>query len=140
MAARTPEQNIALVFSYMGMPDQSVLANGSSHYLSYLGYTINQLKIANDRYNKKRVDTAAKIISGLKEDYSILVSQMPRAISEDGGLIFRTAVDEPVDVKTLIISALNRLNGEIGGLEANIAKNHGKLNKSQPKEDKIIYL
>lgn len=137
--ARTAEQNIALVFSYMGMPNQSALANGSSHYLSYLGYAINQLKIADKLYEGGRPDTAAKLIPGLKDDYVILNSQMPQVMSEDSGVIFRTVVDEPVDVKTFIRSALSRLNGEMGDLETNIAKDYGKINK-QPTRDNIIYL
>ena len=118
-------KDTAYVFGYFGMPDQSDKANGAGNSLSQLGYALRQLSNAERKAAEGCFQEASSIYDGIYHFPQLIKQSMP-----ESNPTFRTAVDEPVDARTLINYSLSKLKEGMGRLELEIYGNNRKINKT----------
>ncbi|MFC1733540.1 hypothetical protein ACFL6I_24845 [candidate division KSB1 bacterium] len=125
MTAATQDEDIAYLFGYHGMPDQSGMANGSGLSMSQLGYALSQVSEAHEQFSQGNVNEAVEILHGLYHFPRLIKT----SLDQKDKTVFYTVVGEPVSSKLLLDYSIAKLKCEMKGLEAQIYSPDRNINK-----------
>jgi len=145
------QENMEYLFAHMKSPDFSGELNGLTAYMSYLGGTLKKIEVLK-RYtnrlsfkiedNKDGLDyvdsnhACASVemlegrISEIQSQYIEMQDLIPGDLKGDYNKVFRTAVDEPIDMVILAENAMKLIGKYLENLNAEIGDIKGKINKT----------